>query len=84
MSDSNKEIVSRLNRVSGQVAAISKMIQEGKKCESVLTQFKAAQSALDNAFAKFLFSNMNSCLKNKTSEDLDKIIHLITKNKFLF
>lgn len=38
--------IKRLNRVCGQIDGISKMLDNGRKLQDVLTQFKAAHSAL--------------------------------------
>jgi DNA-binding FrmR family transcriptional regulator len=39
--------IKRLNRVSGQLEGISKMLESNRKLHDVLTQFKAVHSALD-------------------------------------
>ncbi|MRN79977.1 metal-sensitive transcriptional regulator, partial [Brucella sp. 10RB9210] len=38
--------LSKLNRVAGQVEAIKKMINENRYCVDIMTQIKAARSAL--------------------------------------
>ena len=47
--DLTKDISDRLASIKGQVEGISKMLNEGKYPEQILTQFKAAQKGLDKA-----------------------------------
>ncbi len=78
---SNK-IINRLNRLTGQINGISKMISENKDCEQIIIQFQAAQSALNSAFNEFLKINLNSCLnKNsrKNKQKINKILEMLSK-----
>lgn len=45
-STSHVEEIKRLNRVCGQIDGIAKMLDANRKLQDVLTQFKAAHSAL--------------------------------------
>ena len=46
-ADKREDALKRLARASGQVAGISRMIDEGRHCTDVLQQIAAVQKALD-------------------------------------
>ena len=46
-ADKREQAVKRLSRASGQVAGISRMIDDGRHCTEVLQQIAAVQKALD-------------------------------------
>ena len=46
MHPSHKEHLGKLNRVSGQVEGVKRMIDEGKYCVDIMTQIRAARSRL--------------------------------------
>lgn len=55
--------ISKLNRVSGQVEAIKRMINEKEYCVDIMTQIKAARSALKAIELSILETHMKSCLE---------------------
>ena len=57
-----KRVVARLKRIEGQVAAIRRMIEEGKYCVDVLLQISAAQGALGQVGKMVLGAHMNTCV----------------------
>jgi len=46
-ADEREEALKRLARASGQVAGISRMVDDGRHCTEVLQQIAAVQKALD-------------------------------------
>ncbi|AAF12208.1 MAG TPA: transcriptional regulator [Deinococcus radiodurans] len=44
-----EKLLKRLRRIEGQVRGIQKMVEEGRDCHDILTQFAAVRSALDTA-----------------------------------
>ena len=40
-----KPVINRLRRAQGQLAAVTRMIEEGRDCKSVVTQLAAVSSA---------------------------------------
>jgi len=74
-----KKIVNRLQRIEGQVRALQGLIEEGTDCEKIVTQFKAAKSALDSCFAELMNENLQKCLANKDTEEMKKILKLLVK-----
>ncbi len=51
-----KELMTRLNRIEGQIRGIKSMVQDERYCTDILMQVSAVQSAL-NGFTKVLLSN---------------------------
>ena len=56
-----RNILSRLRKVEGQVRGLQGMVTGGKECEQVLTQLRAAQSALNSVSALVLKSYLSKC-----------------------
>lgn len=57
-----KDLLTRLNRIEGQVRGVKKMVEEERYCVDILTQVSAINSAL-NAFNKVLLANhIKSCV----------------------
>lgn len=54
----------RLRRAGGQVAAVERMLDEGRDCREVVTQLTAAIRALEQAGFKIVANGMVWCLRN--------------------
>ena len=63
---------SRLNRIEGQVKAISRMIDEDVYCDDVLTQIRATRSALNSVATKLLEHHMKSCIMEKINQGTEE------------
>ncbi len=79
----NKDLITRLNRIEGQVRGVSKMVEEERYCVDILTQVMAVQAAL-NAFNKQLLnSHIHSCVVDDIKEDregaVDELCETIQK-----
>ena len=46
--DENKKLINRLNRISGQINGIKKMVEESAYCPDILLQVAAAYAALNS------------------------------------
>ncbi|TJZ69052.1 metal-sensitive transcriptional regulator [Chitiniphilus eburneus] len=55
-------MISRLNRIEGQVRGINKMVAEDRYCIDILTQIAAAKSALDSLGMQLLESHARGCV----------------------
>jgi DNA-binding FrmR family transcriptional regulator len=53
----------RLNRISGQIRAIDKMIDEDIPCEDILIQINAVKKALHKAGQVVLEGHLNHCVR---------------------
>lgn len=56
-----REVVTRLKRVQGQVAGIISMIEDGRDCGEVVTQLAAVSRALDRAGFKMVANGLQQC-----------------------
>ena len=61
-SASKDQLLTRLNRVEGQVRGVAKMVEEERYCIDVLTQISAAQAALDKIALGLLDGHTRHCL----------------------
>lgn len=80
MHPSHKDNLGKLNRISGQVEAVKRMIDEEKYCVDIMTQIRAARSALKAVELSVLETHMKCCLNqvcNHSSEEQDKKIEEI-------
>jgi len=68
----SKEIsLKRPKRIEGQVRGIEKMIEDGRDCESVITQLGAVRSAIEGVGGLLLRNYMKICFNKKTPECSD-------------
>ena len=55
-------VIHRLKRAQGQLAAVTRMLEEGEDCKAVVTQLSAGSKALDRAGFAIIASGMEKCL----------------------
>ena len=60
---SREVLLKRLRRIEGQIRGIQKMIENGRDCESVITQLAAARSAIEGVGALMLNNYMKLCFR---------------------
>lgn len=78
-----KDLVSRLNRIEGQIRGIKGMVEEERYCVDILNQVAAVQAAL-NGFNKQLLSNhIHTCvlsdIREGREEAVDELCETIKK-----
>ncbi|MCG7573366.1 metal-sensing transcriptional repressor [Phaeobacter sp. CNT1-3] len=61
--ESHPKIISRLKRANGHLAAVARMIEEGKPCLEVAQQLQAVESAVRNAKQALIHDHMDHCLE---------------------
>ncbi len=66
-----KPVLNRLRRAQGQLAAVIRMVDEGKDCTAVVTQLAAVSSALDRAGFAIIASTLEQCIRQENA-DMDK------------
>ena len=60
----------RLNRITGQLQGLRRMVEEGRYCIDVLTQIKAAEAALHSLAKLVLRNHLETCVADAfESED---------------
>ncbi len=60
--------IPKLNRITGQVEGIKKMIDEGRYCPDILTQLRAVRSALKSVEANILESHLQFCVADAMTD----------------
>lgn len=75
------DLVRRLRRVEGQIRGVQNMIEDGRECTDVVTQFAAALRALEQAGFKYFSATLTQCALDPdraaangyTAEKLEKL-----------
>jgi|TARA_B100000780_G_scaffold257366_1_gene207162 DNA-binding FrmR family transcriptional regulator len=62
-----------LNRISGQIKGVARMVEEGQYCINILDQLRAAKSAITTVENKILEKHIQECVTTslKSQEDVD-------------
>lgn len=58
-----RQVVNRLSRAEGHVAAVKRMVEERASCSEVLLQIAAVRAALDQVARIVLNDHLDSCLR---------------------
>ncbi|MDD3137344.1 MAG: metal-sensing transcriptional repressor [Lachnospiraceae bacterium] len=81
-----KDLITRLNRIEGQVRGIKNMVEEERYCTDILTQVSAVQSALNSFNKQLLIAHIKTCVVNDlriekegSTEELCEIIQKLMK-----
>lgn len=83
-SDKTKQaLITRLNRIEGQVRGIKGMIEKDIYCDDVLMQIAAVQSAMKSVSKLLLENHMKNCLISRIqageNEVVDELLYTIEK-----
>jgi DNA-binding FrmR family transcriptional regulator len=62
-----KQLVTRLNRVEGQIRGIRRMVQEPRLCVDILQQLAAAEAALNKTSLTVLRYHVEHCVPDGIS-----------------
>ena len=84
----HQEQLVSLRRIEGQVRGIAKMIDDGKYCVDIISQVRAARSALATVESKILAKHVENCVKSAmdsgssevVKERLEEVIQYVTKS----
>ena len=69
----------RLAKISGQIKAIDRMVDEDVACEDVLSQINAAKSALNKVGQVVLEGHINHCVRDAIQRGDEEEIENFTK-----
>ncbi|HQC55091.1 MAG TPA: metal-sensitive transcriptional regulator [Clostridia bacterium] len=58
----NKNLITRLNRIEGQVKGIRRMVEENEECEDIMIQILAIQGAIRQVGQKVVMNHLNNCI----------------------
>lgn len=67
-------VVSRLNKIRGQIDGIISMYEEERSCLDVVTQVSAARSALSSVGKELLSSEAVKCSVESDRDKLDRLL----------
>jgi DNA-binding FrmR family transcriptional regulator len=84
---SHQEQVPNLNRVSGQIEGVKKMIEERRYCPDILTQLRAIRSAVKSIELRIINTHLSACVTEaflsqdhkEQSKKIDEIKELLKK-----
>ena len=69
-----KNLVTRLNRVEGQIRGIKGMIEKDVYCDDIITQISATQAALNSVAKLLLEGHMKSCVVERIQEGDHEVV----------
>ncbi len=78
-----KDLITRLNRIEGQIRGIKGMVERDAYCIDILTQVSAANAAL-NSFTRMLLANhIRTCVAQDIraghDETIDELLSMLQK-----
>ncbi len=83
----HSENLPRLNRISGQIDGIKKMIEEERYCVDIVNQIKAVRSALKSVEKNILQKHIKHCVaasfkasKTEQEQKINELISLFDKS----
>jgi len=80
-----KNLVTRLNRIEGQIRGVKGLIEKDTYCDDVLNQIAAIQSALNSVGKLLLEGHMKSCVIERIQAGDQAVIDelLVTVHKLM-
>ncbi len=81
-----KRLISRLNRIEGQVRGIVRMVDADRYCVDILTQLAALRAALDGVAMQLLENHAHGCvakaiLAGDGDEAIEELMSVVKKLK---
>ena len=78
-----KKLINRLNRISGQINGIKKMVENDAYCTDILMQVAAVNAALNSFNKELLGEHIRTCvadnIKNGNDEVVDELVNTLQK-----
>lgn len=75
-------VINRLKRAQGQLAAVTRMLVEGRDCKDVVTQLAAVSKALDRAGFAIIATGLEQCIAGQDAtmdkKELEKLFLSLT------
>lgn len=82
-ADEKKLIINRLNRISGQIKGINKMVENDVYCNDLLIQLSAVENSIKSLSTHVLESHLYNCvpreLENGDYDTIDELISLFKR-----
>lgn len=81
--DEKKKLITRINRISGQMSGIRKMVEEDRYCDDILIQLSAIDKAIRSLSGILLESHLHRCIveqiKEENYEVVDEVVDLFKR-----
>ena len=82
-ADEKKLIINRLNRISGQIQGIAKMVESDAYCNDLLIQLSAVENSVKSLSTHVLETHLYTCvpreLENGKFDTIDELISLFKR-----
>ena len=82
-TDEKKLIINRLNRISGQINGITKMVENDAYCNDILVQLSAVKNSVKSLSTLILENHLYTCvtrdLENGELDTIDELISLFKR-----
>ena len=80
---SKKKVISRLNRIGGQINGVKNMIESGRDCTEIIIQMSAIRAAVGQLGAMMVQDHMEECvhsaIKKGNSKELVASLNKVMK-----
>lgn len=81
--EDKKQIITRLNRIKGQISGITKMVENDAYCNDVLIQLSAVKNSIKSLSSAILENHLYTCvardLENGELDTMDEVISLFKR-----
>ncbi len=81
--EEKKALITRMNKLIGQMNGIKNMIEDDRYCDDILIQLSAADKSIKSLANLILENHMHTCLieyiENKEYEIIDEIVELFKR-----
>ena len=64
-----KDMVTRLRRIEGQVRGVVDMIESGRSCEEIATQMSATRKAMEKAFYRMMTCSLIEAVQESETDE---------------
>lgn len=72
-SEVNRDVITRLRRLEGQIRGLQRMIEAGDECRDIVTQLAAAKGALDRIGFKLMVAALSDPGREPDNAQLEKL-----------
>lgn len=69
-----KKLINRLNRISGQINGIKKMVENSAYCTDILVQVAAVNAALNSFNKELLGEHIRTCVADNIKAGNDEVV----------
>lgn len=81
--EGKKKLISRLNRIIGQMNGIKKMVEEDRYCDDILIQLSAVDKSIRSLASVILDEHLHTCvvehIRQGDEQALDEIVELFRR-----